>query len=835
MGVQVIGIKRIGIHRPSGSSSSSAQWWTKQLLLNYTSRSGLDLLETGSGSSLNAKIIPAVASISATNYLVKQISNFKSGDASGYVEVRIYYDGSATTLYPFSSFDNGTNASYGLQCSILSGIPRIGVSVAGGNVRYYIANAALSVGWHTVRFICNTTYSINVDGSPVAGAMYSAHANDGLWLSSIANRDNIAIGAIVASTLYNGAGTCYIDYVDYNGSCKWYLGSMGKYCYDVLGGNHMEWIGSNSYSHLIYTLSAGTYLLDTGYSIWSKAWCEDEYVPYASAGTPYDPSAFLTGYTKFADYPGSVSTYNKAPALIGFNETSSADSKLAIFDRSNATRENIMARSWSFYNATSLATKSRYHSTRLFNMNELRKIFNDGYEYSVWPVQNDAQTELLGFNTVANQSGSNITKSYTITKNTYSAKETKTTDPVWVKKGAVVEPDQVSEKLNCLEPTVIYDTNPQILTGETSVFKMWHSGGLENYGDDINIYYAESIDGISWTKYTTSFVLANHSCGYVCKISSTYYLFASLQSGANYHQQIDVYTSSNGIAWTSAKANAIPKGPAVSSDARVGNCWFAIEGGVWYMLYDGFEDPAWVMLLATSTDGLNWTKRGKVNGFVGTKGGCCFFKVGDYYYNWNHGCDTSAQLPSDLYRYRSKDFINWERDVLTNTLVRTRYDEGVNLSSGQMADPSILEHNGKVYLFYDASPNASTAFRVKLAIANMTLTQLVLTNEGEIAGGSVKPSVTTTSPTTNIAQTTATSGGNVRDTGDANVTARGVCWGTTRNPTIADFKTVDNSGLGAYGSSLTGLSVNTLYHIRAYATNANGTAYGLDVSFTTLA
>ena len=66
------------------------------------------------------------------------------------------------------------------------------------------------------------------------------------------------------------------------------------------------------------------------------------------------------------------------------------------------------------------------------------------------------------------------------------------------------------------------------------------------------------------------------------------------------------------------------------------------------------------------------------------------------------------------------------------------------------------------------------------------------------------------------------------------VTARGVCWSTTEEPTIEDSKTEDGEGLGTYTSNITGLSPITTYYVRAYATNAEGTAYGEQRTFTTL-
>jgi hypothetical protein len=94
------------------------------------------------------------------------------------------------------------------------------------------------------------------------------------------------------------------------------------------------------------------------------------------------------------------------------------------------------------------------------------------------------------------------------------------------------------------------------------------------------------------------------------------------------------------------------------------------------------------------------------------------------------------------------------------------------------------------------------------------------------------PAVTTTA-ISSLSVSSATSGGNVTSEGTSAVTARGVCWGTAANPTITDSKTTDGTGTGTFTSAITGLTPATLYHVRAYATNAEGTSYGEDVTFTT--
>jgi hypothetical protein len=92
----------------------------------------------------------------------------------------------------------------------------------------------------------------------------------------------------------------------------------------------------------------------------------------------------------------------------------------------------------------------------------------------------------------------------------------------------------------------------------------------------------------------------------------------------------------------------------------------------------------------------------------------------------------------------------------------------------------------------------------------------------------------TTTPLTLITLTNATGGGNVTFSGGGGITARGVCWSTSANPTTANSKTNDGAGTGVFTSSLTGLTANTLYYVRAYVTNSAGTAYGNAVTFSTL-
>ena len=94
--------------------------------------------------------------------------------------------------------------------------------------------------------------------------------------------------------------------------------------------------------------------------------------------------------------------------------------------------------------------------------------------------------------------------------------------------------------------------------------------------------------------------------------------------------------------------------------------------------------------------------------------------------------------------------------------------------------------------------------------------------------------VLTTSEVTRIAQITAQCGGIITSDEGFVITARGVCWSKSSNPTIADNKTSDGRGAGSFSSELSGLTAGETYYVRAYATNSKGTGYGSTMIFETL-
>jgi uncharacterized protein (TIGR02145 family) len=95
------------------------------------------------------------------------------------------------------------------------------------------------------------------------------------------------------------------------------------------------------------------------------------------------------------------------------------------------------------------------------------------------------------------------------------------------------------------------------------------------------------------------------------------------------------------------------------------------------------------------------------------------------------------------------------------------------------------------------------------------------------------PPTVSTGAVSDVTLTTAKAGGNILDDGGADVTARGVVWGTQTEPTTSGDMTSDGTGSGEFTSQLSGLEEGTTYYLRAYATNSEGTAYGDEVTFAT--
>jgi hypothetical protein len=138
--------------------------------------------------------------------------------------------------------------------------------------------------------------------------------------------------------------------------------------------------------------------------------------------------------------------------------------------------------------------------------------------------------------------------------------------------------------------------------------------------------------------------------------------------------------------------------------------------------------------------------------------------------------------------------------------------------------------------YSDASISTGQNYTYRVYSYNATGNSTNYSNEVSISipNPIVLPTLQTTAVTA-INTTVAVSGGNITSDGGATVTAKGVVWGTSQNPTIAlSTKTTDGSGVGSFVSNISNLTANSTYYVRAYATNSLGTSYGNEINFTTM-
>jgi len=162
------------------------------------------------------------------------------------------------------------------------------------------------------------------------------------------------------------------------------------------------------------------------------------------------------------------------------------------------------------------------------------------------------------------------------------------------------------------------------------------------------------------------------------------------------------------------------------------------------------------------------------------------------------------------------------RGIVWSTLANPTIDLSTKTNDGTGTSSFLssiigLTANTKYYVRAYATNEAGTAYGTEVSFTTL---------DGII--------VLTTNQINTITPSSAASGGSISSDGGVNITAKGLVWSTSTNPTIAlNTKTNEGSGINAFSSTVTGLNLNTKYYVRAYATNIIGTFYGSEVNFTT--
>jgi hypothetical protein len=302
---------------------------------------------------------------------------------------------------------------------------------------------------------------------------------------------------------------------------------------------------------------------------------------------------------------------------------------------------------------------------------------------------------------------------------------------IWTKQGLnlLTPVSTASSSFAGTQPgAVIYEGNAQLLSG--NVFKTWFMDGK-------SIYYAESIDGISWTRKSGA-IIANMSWNTIFKNAGVYYLFCGPFDTAGAPVSLYTCTDGTGVNFSLVSSTILP-GSVISTDWDYYKYRFQvveIVGTTWHAIYTGGCATTGFTLglgYATSPDGLSWAKYGSNPVYANTASSAQVLKIGGNYYAWFNYSTAAEQIPSDIYRIQSTDLISWTG--LTASLPRTTLSEGTQASGGQTSSPCLVEANGITYMFYGGTNNGAGAtsdrFIFTLATAPMaTLAELVATSEG---------------------------------------------------------------------------------------------------------
>lgn len=143
--------------------------------------------------------------------------------------------------------------------------------------------------------------------------------------------------------------------------------------------------------------------------------------------------------------------------------------------------------------------------------------------------------------------------------------------------------------------------------------------------------------------------------------------------------------------------------------------------------------------------------------------------------------------------------------------------------------------NSNILTINDTNLFPSTTYTYRVYAYNNSGNSLTYSNEITVTTNSlITLPILTTTIASSVTTNSAVSGGTITSDGGTAITARGIVWNTSPNPTIANNKTADGTGIGTFISTLQNLTSATTIYSRAYATNTVGTSYGNEISFTTI-
>jgi predicted GH43/DUF377 family glycosyl hydrolase len=423
----------------------------------------------------------------------------------------------------------------------------------------------------------------------------------------------------------------------------WYSGNPG-------GGGSWKIGYANSTDGINWIKYSGNPVLDLGFP---GSW-DDE--------TVRQPEIFHDGAIYHMWYCGNDGTTNK----IGYATS---------MDRINWTKSPLNP-------VLDLGSTGEWDDTQLYFPN----VIYDGQKYILWYSGYNGTTWRVGYATTQDEDG-------------------------WIKylTNPVVDlgPPTSWDEDYVAHPSVYYD-------GVT--YHMWYSGE-----STINnrIGYANSTDGITWIKYPNPVVDLGPSSSW-----DDYHTYSPtvLYDGALFHMwysgfdgsiwRIGYANSSDGISWTKHPTPVVDLGSPTSwDDERVYSPTVIFDGITYHMWYAGYDGSNYRMGYATSSNGIDWTRSGANPVFdVGTGGtwddtrvfGPTVIYLENVYHMWYTGFDGSI---NKIGYASSADGTTWTRSVLNPILDLGSLNSWEEL---HVHSPSV-EYDGNTLHMWYSGENATNA------------------------------------------------------------------------------------------------------------------------------
>lgn len=297
-------------------------------------------------------------------------------------------------------------------------------------------------------------------------------------------------------------------------------------------------------------------------------------------------------------------------------------------------------------------------------------------------------------------------------------------DGVWTKQGCVL-PANSTELANSPSGLAGLST---ITFGPSLFLTIGNSCYRSYYGTGNSVNYAESLDGLTWTRYSSNPVIASGADSILFNYQGTWYAIVQVTQGVTVPV---LYTSTDGLTFTSQGNTNLPSTgyPCGIVD---------VIGGSFYLHFgklDGTNSgPNTYLYTAPIGTPLTWTvANGGSPTIPGAFPGAVVAKIGGAYYLWStsnqpgQGNATASNFdPCEAVRWRSADLIHWTLD--SKSLHASQMSDSLNNTNAGVAVNCVIDIGGQAHMYYQGSPGDSTGpadYQPMLAIAPVSMVQLV--------------------------------------------------------------------------------------------------------------